>query len=137
MEYVKTAGRDGEVSDRKIRLSAAPHGKLIGMQYFHEIAKSFAWPRRLNNSSTGSAKFRRLLRVLFEAQDDVATSAASEGALRSGSRVGADGDVGDYHPACANVLKACSRVWRPAAAATFLCTSSRAGGKAPFVWSIG
>jgi hypothetical protein len=108
-------------------------GKLIGMQYFDEVARGFGLGR-------GTAKeFYEFLRALFEAQDDVADISESGGTFEIRQvtwKVMAD--VADYHPACAKVLEGlfeglaagCGRhipvTIRPAA-----------GGQPPFVWSIG
>jgi hypothetical protein len=107
-------------------------GKLIGMQYFDEIARGFAASRGVAND------FAAFLRALFEAQDDVvefSESGASFEIRQATWKLMAD--VGDYHPACAKVLEGlleglaagCGRRigvgMRPAI-----------GGKPPFVWSI-
>jgi len=108
-------------------------GKLIGMQYFDEIAQSFGAGRG------GASEFVTFLRILFEAQDDAAEISESNGAFEIRQQSWKlMADVGDYHPACAGVLQGlfeglaagCGRQipvhLRP--------TES---GKAPFVWSIG
>ena len=107
-------------------------GKLIGMQYFDEIARGFAASRGVAND------FATLLRALFEAQDDVAEFSESGGSFEIRQATWKlMADVGDYHPACAKVLEGlfeglaagCGRRigvgMRPAT-----------GGKPPFVWSI-
>ena len=101
MEYVRTAapvmvqllGPDD--AGYLLRLT----GKLIGMQYFDEIARSFA-------ASRGTARdFVAFLRILFEAQDDVAEFSESHGAFEVRQQTWTlMADVGDDHPACANVL---------------------------------
>ena len=70
------------------------------MQYFDEIAQSFG-------ASRGGAKeFVAFLRVLFEAQDDVAEISESDGAFEIRQQSWKlMADVGDYHPACARVLR--------------------------------
>jgi len=82
MEYVKTAAPvmvqvfGPEDAGYLLHLT----GKLIGMQYFHEIAKSFAIGAGETKqvAAQGSAKdFVAFLRVLFESQDDVAEISAS------------------------------------------------------------
>src|SRR5260370_98505 len=50
-------------------------GKLIGMQYFDEIARGFGLGRGV------ASDFAAFLRVLFEAQDDVAELSVSGGAF--------------------------------------------------------
>jgi hypothetical protein len=108
-------------------------GKLIGMQYFDEIARGFGMGR-------GTAKdFTAFLGALFEAQDDVADIGDDDSVFEIRQQTWKlMADVGDYHPACAKVLEGlfeglaagCGRhigVHRAPAA----------GGKPPFVWSIG
>src|SRR5205823_5148486 len=75
-------------------------GKLIGMQYFDEIAHAFG-------ASRGSAKqFVAFLRTLFESQDDVADISESSGAFEVRQQTWKlMAGVGDYHPACAGVLQ--------------------------------
>jgi len=108
-------------------------GKLIGMQYFGEIAQN------LGASRGGATEFANFLRALFEAQDDAVEISESEGAFEIRQQSWKlMADVGDYHPACAKVLEGlfeglaagCGRhirvEMRPAP-----------GGNPPFVWSIG
>jgi hypothetical protein len=108
-------------------------GKLIGMQYFDEIARGFSV------ASGTPADFAAFLRALFEAQDDVANLGEMGGGFEIRQATWKlMADVADYHPACARVLEGlfeglaagCGRRigvhMRPAA-----------GGKPPFVWSIG
>ena len=136
MEYVRTAAPvmvqlfGPEDAGYLLHLT----GKLIGMQYFDEIARGFGMGR-------GTAKeFDELLRALFDAQDDVADIDESDaevyGVRQQTWKLMAD--VADYHPACAKVLEGlfeglaagCGRRigvrMRPAAS-----------GGPPFVWSIG
>jgi hypothetical protein len=135
MEYVRTAAPTmvqlfgPEDAGYLLHLT----GKLIGMQYFDEIAASLAMGRG------DAGNFAAFLGALFEAQDDGADVAVSGAAIaiRQHSWKLMAG-VGDYHPACARVLDGlfeglaagCGRhiaVHRHPSAA----------GKAPFVWSIG
>jgi hypothetical protein len=108
-------------------------GKLIGMQFFDEIARNFG-------ASRGSAKdFAKFLHAFLQAQDDDLevdeTSSASE--IRQGTWK-LMSDVTDYHPACTKVLvglfeglaAGCGR--RIAVGMT-----SGAGGVPPLNWSIG
>src|SRR5207344_1431054 len=73
MEYVRTAA---PVMVQLFGPEDAGHllhltGKLIGMQYFDEIARGL-------NASRGKAKdFAAFLRTLFEAQDDAADAIES------------------------------------------------------------
>jgi hypothetical protein len=108
-------------------------GKLIGMQYFDEIARGFA-------ASRGTAKeFAAFLPALFEAQDDVAETSESHGAFEIRQQTWKlMADVSDAHPACAKVLEG---LFEGLAAGCGRHIPVRltpaADGKAPFVWSIG
>jgi len=108
-------------------------GKLIGMQYFDEVAGA------LGQTRGGAAEFAAFLLALFAAQDEASEMSRSAGGFeirQPAWRLMAD--VGDYHPACARVLEGlfeglaagCGRHipvrLRPAA-----------DGKPPFVWTIG
>ena len=135
MEYVRTAapvmvqlfGPD----DARYLLHLT--GKLIGMQYFDEIARGLSMGR-------GRARdFAAFLAALLEAQDDAAAINESGGALeirQTSWKLMAD--VPDHHPACAAVLEGlveglaagCGRH------ITVRMVSSD-GGKPPFVWAIG
>src|SRR6201990_747659 len=77
MEYVRTAAPamvqlfGPEDAGHLLQLT----GKLIGMQYFDEIARGFS-------GSRGTAKeFAAFLPALFEAQDDVVETSESDGAF--------------------------------------------------------
>jgi hypothetical protein len=135
MEYVRTAAPvmvqlfgPGDAGDL-MHLT----GKLIGMQYFDEIARGF-------DARRGTAKdFAAFLHALFEAQDDVVVSDDSAGvfAIRQQSwKLMAD--VGDYHSACASVMQG---LFAGLAAGCgrhiTVDLRSAAGGGPPFVWSIG
>jgi hypothetical protein len=107
-------------------------GKLIGMQYFDEIARGF-------DSRRGNAKnFAEFLRALFEAQDD------EPNMYKSGKGIEIQqaswklmADIPDYHPACGKVLEGlieglaagCGR-------AIAVKMTSIIGGAPPFFWSI-
>src|SRR4051812_45520058 len=139
MEYVKTAAPvmvqvfGPEDAGYLLHLT----GKLIGMQYFHDIANNFAMGQA---AAQGSAKeFVAFLRVLLESQDDVAEIGASEGAFEVRQQSWKlMADVGDYHPACANIL---TGLFEGLAAGCGrhipVHLKPPTGGKAPFVWSIG
>jgi hypothetical protein len=107
-------------------------GKLIGMQYFDEIARGFSVPR-------GTAKeFDEFLRALFQAQDDVADIGEDDGVyeIRQLSwKLMAD--VADYHPACAKALEGLFE-GLAAGCGRHIAVSMRPApdGKPPFVWSI-
>ena len=130
MEYVRTAAPVAvqlfgpEDAGYLLRLT----GKLIGMQYFDEIARGFGAPRG------GAKAFAEFLSALLEAQDDVAENGSSTIIQRSWKLM--DG-VADYHPACAKVLQGlieglaagCGR-------GIGVEMKPGAGGAPPFVWSI-
>jgi hypothetical protein len=134
MEYVKTAAPvmvqlfGPDEAGHLLHLTA----KLIGMQYFDEVAQA------LGERRGGVKEFASFLLALFAAQDDAAEMAGSERTFeirQQGWKLMAD--VGDAHPACARVLEGlfeglaagCGRHigvrMRPAS-----------GGKPPFIWSI-
>src|SRR4029079_5957616 len=77
MEYVKTAApvmlplSGTEDAGYLLHLT----GKLIGMQYFDEIARAFLVTRG------GASEFVSFLRVLFDSQDDVAEFSESAGSF--------------------------------------------------------
>src|SRR5581483_2038255 len=108
-------------------------GKLIGMQYFDEVAQA------LSQTRGGAKEFSSFLRARFETQDDVAETSGSEDQFEIAQQSWKlMADVADYHPACAKVLEGmfeglafgCGRHiplrMRPSA-----------NGKPPFIWSIG
>ena len=102
MEYVRTAAPvmvqlfGPEDAGYLLHLT----GKLIGMQFFDEVARSFAMGR-------GSAgDFAVFLRAVFEAQDDVADGGESGGAFEIRQQTWKlMADVADYHPACAKAAR--------------------------------
>ena len=109
-------------------------GKLIGMQYFDEIARGFGAGR-------GAAMdFAVFLHALFEAQDDVAEIERVRRRVRNqAADLEADGRCRRLSPGLRQgAAKACSRALLPAAAVIFPCAMRpAAGGEPPFVWSIG
>src|SRR6202049_2642925 len=102
MEYVRTAAPvmvqlfGPEDAGYLLHLT----GKLIGMQYFDEIARGLSMAR-------GTAKeFAAFLNALFEAQDDIVEISESNGAFEVRQQSWKlMADVGDYHPAGARVLE--------------------------------
>src|SRR4051794_39567108 len=108
-------------------------GKLIGMQYFDEIARGFG-------SSRGTAKdFDEFLRALLEAQDDVTDIGDDDNIYkirRTTWKLMAD--VADYHPACARVLEGLFE-GLAAGCGRHIAVDMKpaAGGRPPFIWSIG
>jgi hypothetical protein len=108
-------------------------GKLIGMQYFDEIARGFACGR-------GSAEaFAAFLHALLVAQGDHAELIQSGGAfeIRQQTWKLMD-DVDGHHPACANVLLGLVEGLAAACGRRIGVTmTASAAGFAPFVWTIG
>jgi hypothetical protein len=135
MEYVRTAAPvmvqlfGPEDASYLLHLT----GKLIGMQHFDEIARGFS-------ASRGTAKeFDEFLHALFAAQDDVAEFNESGGVFEiRQSTWKLMADVADYHPACAKVLEGLFE-GLAAGCGRHIAVTMRpgAGGKPPFVWSIG
>jgi hypothetical protein len=135
MEYVRTAAPvmvelfGPEDAGYLLHLT----GKLIGMQYFDEIARGFG----LNG---GTAKeFDGFLRALFDAQDDVAEIGGDDGICQVRQQTWKlMADVVDYHPACAKVLEGLFE-GLAAGCGRHIAVNMRpmADGKPPFVWSIG
>jgi hypothetical protein len=135
MEYVRTAAPvlvqlfGPEDAGYLLHLT----GKLIGMQYFDEIARGFGLGRGV------ASDFAAFLRALFEAQDDVAELSESGGAFEIRQQTWKlMADVGDYHPACARVLEGLFE-GLAAGCGRRIAVEMRAaaGGVPPFVWSIG
>jgi hypothetical protein len=135
MEYVKTAA---PVMVQLFGPEDAGHllhltGKLIGMQYFDEVAQALAERR-------GAAKdFASFLGALFDAEGDAAVISSSEGQFEIIQQTWKlMADVGDYHPACAKVLEGLFEGLAAGCGRHIpVRLKSAAGGKAPFVWSIG
>jgi hypothetical protein len=135
MEYVKTAapvmvqlfGPDdaGDLLHRT--------GKLIGMQYFDEVANALSLGR-------GTARdFATVLHAVLAAQDDVADLSESEGRFelrQQGWKLMAD--VADHHPACTRALEGLVE-GLAAGCGRYIPVRLRLGGghRPPLVWSIG
>ncbi len=108
-------------------------GKLIGMQYFDEIASCLGTGR-------GDVKaFDEFLRALFAAQDDAFDGGQSVDGyeLRQNTWHLMDG-VADYHPACAKVLQGLVE-GLAAGCGRRIAIEMRpsVSGATPFIWSIG
>ena len=135
MEYVRTAAPvvvqlfGPEDAGYLLHLT----GKLIGMQFFDEIARGFS-------ASRGAAKdFAPFLCALFEAQDDAVGIDESGGTFEIRQQTWKlMADVSDYHPACAKVLEGLFE-GLAAGCGRHISVHMRpvAGGGPPFVWSIG
>jgi hypothetical protein len=135
MEYVRTAAPvmvqlfGPEDAGYLLHLT----GRLIGMQYFDEIARGFGMER-------GTAKeFDEFLRALFEAQDDVADIGDDDSVYEIRQQTWRLlADVGDYHPACAKVLEGLFEGLAAGCGRQIAVRMTPAsGGRPPFVWSIG
>jgi hypothetical protein len=135
MEYVRTAA---PVMVQLFGPEDASHllhltGKLIGMQYFDEVAAALAGRRG------GAKEFAAFLRALFDAQDDAAEIAQSAGRVEIRQQSWKlMADAPDYHPACAKVLEGLFE-GLAAGCGRHIGVKMRAEarGKPPFVWSIG
>jgi hypothetical protein len=133
MEYVRTAAPamvqlfGPEDAGYLLHLT----GKLIGMQYFDEIAAGLSTDR-------GDAKdFVAFLRALFEAQDDVVDIGETGGGFEIRQQTWKlMVDVADYHPACARVLEGLFE-GLAAGCGRHIAVHRRPAAQAPFVWSIG
>jgi hypothetical protein len=135
MEYVRTAAPvmvqlfGPEDAGYLLHLT----GRLIGMQYFDEIAPGFSAGRGR------AGDFAAFLAALFEAQDDVAEIGGSAGAFEIRQQTWKlMADVADYHPACARLLEGLFE-GLAAACGRHIGVSMRPApsGTPPFVWSIG
>jgi len=135
MEYVRTAAPvmvqlfGPEDAGYLLHLT----GKLIGMQYFDEIARGFGSGRGV------ASDFAAFLRALFDAQEDVADISESGGAFEIRQQTWKlMADVGDYHPACARALEGLFEGLAAGCGRRIAVgTRAAAGGVPPFVWSIG
>jgi hypothetical protein len=107
-------------------------GKLIGMQYFDEVAAALSMIRG------GAMEFASFLRALLAALDDAVDLAESEGAfeIQQQSWKLMD-DVADYHPAIAKVLEGLFE-GLAAGCGRHIGVSMRAaaGGRLPLAWTI-
>jgi hypothetical protein len=134
MDYVRTAA---PVMVQLFGPQDAGHllhltGKLIGMQYFDEIARAFSLGRG------GVSEFVAFLRSLFEAEDDVVDVGGRDGDIEIEQRSWKlmEG-VADDHPACAEVLRGlveglaagCGR-------GIGVDMRTQPDGRAPLVWRI-
>ncbi len=135
MEYVRTAAPvmvqlfGPEDAGYLLHLT----GKLIGMQYFDEVAPALAMTRG------GASEFASFLSALFAAQDDAAETTQSEGTfeIHQQSWKLMD-DVADHHPACAQVL---AGLFEGLAAGCGrhigVQMRSAVAGRPPLLWTIG
>jgi hypothetical protein len=135
MEYVRTAAPvmvqlfGPEDAGYLLRLT----GKLIGMQFFDEVANAFSASRG------GADAFAPFMSALLAAQDDAAETTASGGAFEiSQQSWKLMDDVADYHRACARVLEGLFE-GLAAGCGRHISVAMRAaaGGRPPLVWTIG
>jgi hypothetical protein len=135
MEYVRTAAPvmvqlfGPEDGGHLLHLT----GKLIGMQYFDEIAHGLTAAR-------GAAKpYAAFLCALFEAQDDVVGVNETGGVFEVRQQTWKlMADVADYHAACARALHGLLE-GLAAGCGRHIPVNMRAGsgGGPPFVWTVG
>ena len=134
MEYVRTAAPVAvqlfgpEDAGYLLHLT----GKLIGMQYFDEIARGL-------KSRRGDAKaFDQFVFALFDAQDDVAENGQSHDVYEVVQQTWKlmDGVV-DYHPACAKVLQGLIEGLAAGCGRGIAVEMKQgAAGRPPFVWYV-
>jgi len=135
MEYVRTAAPvmvqlfGPEDAGYLLHLT----GKLIGMQYFDEVAAA------LSLSRGGTSEFAAFLSALFAAQDDAAEMTNSEGTfeIRQQSWKLMD-DVADHHRASTKVLEGLLE-GLAAGCGRHIGVHLRptGSGRPPLVWTIG
>jgi hypothetical protein len=135
MEYVRTAApvmmQLFGPEDARYLLHLT--GKLIGMQYFDEIANGFG-------ANRGAARdFAAFLCALLEAQDDVVGIDDSGGTFEIRQQTWKlMADVADYHPACAGVMEGLIEGLAAGCGRRIpVAMRAAAGGGPPIVWSIG
>jgi hypothetical protein len=134
MEYVRTAA---PVMVQLFGPDDAGHllhltGKLIGMQYFDEVA------RGLSASRGGGIEFAEFLHTLLQAQGDAAEIGEAHGSceIRQQSWKLMAG-VGDYHPSCAKVLEGLFKGLAAGCGRHISVLMNQEGdGKPPFMWSV-
>jgi hypothetical protein len=135
MEYVRTAAPvlvqllGPQEAGHLLRLT----GKLIGMQYFDEVARALACDGK------NAAAFAAFLHALFEAQGDNAELSRSGDTFEIRQQTWKlMADVGDYHPVCASALQGlCEGLAAACGRRIGVTMTASAAGLAPFVWSIG
>jgi hypothetical protein len=135
MEYVKTAAPvmvqvfGPEDAGYLLHLT----GKLIGMQYFDEIARS------LQADRGGAKQFVNFLRELLQAQDDAVEISESSGTFEVRQQSWKlMADVGDYSLACTKVLEGLFEGLAAGCGRHIPVHLKPANdGKPPFIWSIG
>ena len=135
MEYVRTAAPVATQVFGPVDAAYLLHltGKLIGMQYFDEIA------RALGAMRGGPREFAEFLRALFAALDDDVELVPSGGGFELHQRSWKlMADLPDYHPACLRLLEGLVE-GLAASCGRFIQVRLAAAprGRPPLVWSIG
>jgi hypothetical protein len=108
-------------------------GKLIGMQYFDEIAQG------LSQGRGAPEQYVAFLCALFEAQEDVVGVDEAGGVFEVRQQTWKlMADVDHYHPACARALHGLLE-GLAAGCGRHIPVSMRSGpgARPPFVWSVG
>ena len=134
MEYVRTAAPvmvqlfGPEDAGYLLHLT----GKLIGMQYFDNIAPA------LSATRGAASEFATFLSALLAAQDDATESSKSAGSFEITQRSWKlMADVDDYHPACAKILHGLLQGLAAGCGRHITVNlATAAGGRPPFVWEI-
>ena len=135
MEYVRTAAPvlvqllGPEEAGHLLRLT----GKLIGMQYFDEVARCFGCDR------DDAGAFAAFLHALLEAQGDLAELSQSGNGFDVRQQTWKlMTEVDDYHPACASALQGlCEGLAAACSRRIGVTMTASAAGRAPFVWVVG
>jgi hypothetical protein len=135
MEYVRTAAPVAIQVFGPVDAAYLLHltGKLIGMQYYDEIAP------RLGAARGTASDFAAFLRALFAAQGDAADISASGGAFEVRQQTWTlMANLTDYHPACTSVLEGLFEGLAAGCGRHIpVRLSATDGAAAPLVWSIG
>ncbi|KIZ48165.1 MULTISPECIES: hypothetical protein [Rhodopseudomonas] len=142
MEYVRSAAPVAVQLFGPVDAGYLLHltGKLIGMQYYDEIAPGLGadiGAARVAASGRDAAGFARLLQALLVAQGDEASLLTSGGGvdvLQQSWTLMAD--VGDAHPACAQALRGLVEGLAAGCGRHITVDLASAAGAPPFIWSI-
>ena len=134
MEYVRTAAPamvqlfGPEDAGYLLHLT----GKLIGMQYFDDVALA------LGQGRGGAKEFASFLTALFDTQDDTAETTASAGGFEIRQQSWKlMADVADYHSASARLLDGLFEGLAAGCGRHIPVRRKSASGKPPFIWAIG
>ncbi|NVN88554.1 MAG: hypothetical protein HXX15_20940 [Rhodopseudomonas sp.] len=133
MEYVRTAAPVAVQLFGPIDAGYLLHltGKLIGMQFYDEIAPGFAATTR------DAAGFAQLLQALFAAQDDdVSVQQAGGGFAVRQQSWKLMADVADADPACAQALRGMVEGLAAGCGRRIDVDLATKSGAPPFVWTV-